>query len=467
MWRNEPIVDHGEGRVKCASARFTRDLRIEYIVQMRLVVYNIPYYAQRHTAAAGRIIGSMKGSNPLGHKSGKNHGREIGDILQNTLRTGDLSHLGKLGPAIGDTVKDAVKGIPNLNTETRREEGPAPYRPAAQPPPPPPARPPWQGRPAGQRQAGPAIPGGLGRMLIGGLGLGLFGIGALISLGLALAVGTQFWPLCIGFGLMGAAGAGLLGSGRSRGRLKERLQKYYAILAQNPVRTYDELAAATGSEPKQIKRDIKAARRVAALPDVKSDAADTMLICGDEAWQHYQASVETQQQRAAEEAERRRRLADPATAGIEAFRSEGAATIRQIREANEAIPGEEISRKLDKLEATCARIFALVEQHPDKLPDTRKFMSYYLPTTLKLVKKYRQYEEMPDPPPNVLEAKREIEDSLDTIDAAFNKLRESLYAHDTLDVSTDITVMKKMLEQEGLVGQAFEIGEEEKGIRLE
>ena len=58
---------------------------------------------------------------------------------------------------------------------------------------------------------------------------------------------------------------------------------------------------------------------------------------------------------------------------------EGKNYIRTIKEANAALPEEEISEKLDQLEIVTVKIFDYVEQHPEKLPEIRKFMCYYMP----------------------------------------------------------------------------------------
>ncbi|MGD9560036.1 MAG: 5-bromo-4-chloroindolyl phosphate hydrolysis family protein, partial [Oscillospiraceae bacterium] len=202
---------------------------------------------------------------------------------------------------------------------------------------------------------------------------------------------------------------------------------------------------------------IRKARKKGMLPDVRVDATESCMMRGEEAYRQYLETEGARKEREAEQAARARRMGDPQTAAIEAFKQEGEQTIRQIRLANDAIPGEEISEKLAKLEKTTARIFDYVEQHPEKLPDTRKFLSYYLPTTLKLVEKYRQYDEMEPQPAAVVKAKAEIEATLDTIDVAFNNLLESLYHEDTLDVATDIRVLEQMLEQEGLTKKQFEL----------
>lgn len=391
----------------------------------------------------------------------KNHGQNIGNIVRSTLQSGDLSRLKDLGPAI----EEAVKDIPGVSMETRSSAPPAVRtptqpQPAERPKPWPQhhrqqAQQPWKG--SGQRKNEVSMPKGVVRIVFGVMGLVAFGLAALVFLGLSLATSMSLLPLAVGFGVVAGLSGLLLGSGVQMNKNANLAKQYYAQLNKKPVAQVVEIAAATGKTPKQVRKDVKKLHKAGLLSDVRFDDDKSCLIRGMDAWQHYLDSQKTMAQRAEEEAERKRRLADPATAGIEAFKAEGVETIRKIQAANAAIPGEEISLKLSRLESTCTRIFGYVEQYPEKLPETRKFMNYYLPTTLKLVDKYRQFEEMDYQPENVKLAKSEIERSLDTIDVAFNNMLESLYQHETLDVSTDIEVLEQMLEQEGLTGKKFEV----------
>ena len=82
-------------------------------------------------------------------------------------------------------------------------------------------------------------------------------------------------------------------------------------------------------------------------------------------------------------------------------------------------------------------------------------MSYYLPTTLKLVNAYREFDAQPVQGENILSAKREIEETLDTINLAFENLFDGLFEDDAIDISTDISVLETMLRQEGLTGSDF------------
>ena len=56
---------------------------------------------------------------------------------------------------------------------------------------------------------------------------------------------------------------------------------------------------------------------------------------------------------------------------------------------------------------------------------------------------------------NLTAAEREIENSLDTINDAFEKLLDSFYADAAMDLSTDISVMKTMMKRQGLTNEDF------------
>ena len=176
-----------------------------------------------------------------------------------------------------------------------------------------------------------------------------------------------------------------------------------------------------------------------------------------ETYQQYLAAQQSLRDRQEEEERlRREREADPQRAELYRTIEEGQAYIRQIKEANDAIPNEDISNKLFRLEDVTTRIFEHVEKHPGKLPEISKFMRYYLPTTLKLVNAYREFEKQPVQGENIRNAKTEIQTSLEIINKAFENLLDSLFEDDALDISTDISVLHTMLAQEGLTGSDFQ-----------
>ena len=129
---------------------------------------------------------------------------------------------------------------------------------------------------------------------------------------------------------------------------------------------------------------------------------------------------------------------------------QGDAYIQKIHECNDAIPGEEISAKISRMEMLVDRIFDRVEQNPETVSDIRKLMDYYLPTTIKLLEAYEELDRQPVGGENIKTAKAEIEATLDTLNIAFEKLLDSLFQNTAWDVSSDISVLHTMLAQEGL-----------------
>lgn len=93
--------------------------------------------------------------------------------------------------------------------------------------------------------------------------------------------------------------------------------------------------------------------------------------------------------------------------------------MRRIKAANDAIPGEVISAKISRMELLVDRIFDRVEQNPDSVNDMRRMMDYYLPTTMKLLEAYEELDAQPVQGENIISSKKEIEDTIDTLNIAF------------------------------------------------
>lgn len=124
----------------------------------------------------------------------------------------------------------------------------------------------------------------------------------------------------------------------------------------------------------------------------------------------------------------------------------------ELRRVNDAIPDEEMSDKISRLEAVSAKIFEQAKSDPDKLPQMRKFMDYYLPTSLKLLNTYAELDKQGIEGENISESKHRIEQTMDTLVHAFETQLDQLFAADAMDISADIDVMQNMLRADGLTG---------------
>jgi len=101
-------------------------------------------------------------------------------------------------------------------------------------------------------------------------------------------------------------------------------------------------------------------------------------------------------------------------------------------------------------------IFKQVKADPKKLPQIRKFMDYYLPTTLKLLNAYDRMGSTGVTGENTSATMNRVENVMSTIVTAFEKQLDSLFGADAMDISTDITVLETMLAREGLAGERME-----------
>ena len=131
--------------------------------------------------------------------------------------------------------------------------------------------------------------------------------------------------------------------------------------------------------------------------------------------------------------------------------ADGKLAISEMKRLNENIQDETISRQIERLEQISGKIFAQVEAEPKKLPQIRKFMSYYLPTTLKLLNAYDRMSGQGVSGENIGGTMQRVEQMMDTIVQAFEKQLDSLFGAEALDISTDITVLDNMMAREGLV----------------
>lgn len=140
--------------------------------------------------------------------------------------------------------------------------------------------------------------------------------------------------------------------------------------------------------------------------------------------------------------------------------------LQELRRVNDAIPDEEMSDKISRLETVSAKIFAQIQENPEKLPQMRKFMDYYLPTSLKLLDTYAELDAQGIEGTNIRESKRRIEQSMDTLVVAFENQLDKMFQDDALDVSADIDVMEKMLSADGLTGDSDPFGLSANGTKL-
>jgi len=406
----------------------------------------------------------------MGRNDFSNLGDEIRDSVQSAINRGDFSELTKEAREFRDSVNQAIRAVQKENAS---HTGTSTASTAAQKQNDTKVWTDGNGREVkvmkpNQRtyQALAKMPlkpvGKVGSVLFTVFGSIAFGIGLILllvflSVGVATGNGTMF-ALILALGLPFAVGGGaMLTAGRVKAGRISRMNQYAKLVGTKGYAELKELAERTGRSVRYIVKDLKQMIRLGMFPEGHLDDKKTCFIMDNKTHQMYLEMKEAQEIRT-QEAQRLEEAEGKETAAQRAAKAtarEGREYVVQIRQANASIRTGEITKKLDQISNILDKIFLYIEGHPEKLDEIRKCMDYYLPTTLKLVTAYREFDAQPVQGDNITSAKKEIEETLDTINVAFARLFDNLYADTAMDISTDIDVLEAMFAQEGLTGHSF------------
>lgn len=306
--------------------------------------------------------------------------------------------------------------------------------------------------------------------VFGGIGLGVSSVLLLMILLLCTVVpsnGFLIGMLMMLGCLVGAFGV-MLSVGNSKRGLIRRLKTYLSEVGARTYCTVEELARVAGKPCSFVAKDLQKMITRGILPDAHMDKQKTCVMLDYQTYQQYlEAQQGYQERKRLESQSAGKRKADQKESTplvpknteeqdeLQKMVAAGREYVNMLREANDAIPGEQISQKLTKLEHVISRIFETVEKHPDQMKEMERFMDYYLPTTVKLVNAYRDFDSVETAGNNVVSAKQEIENTLDTINQAFEQLLDDLYQDAALDASTDASVLQTILKSEGFTDSDF------------
>ena len=161
----------------------------------------------------------------------------------------------------------------------------------------------------------------------------------------------------------------------------------------------------------------------------------------------------SQPQSAREEAPKEESKAQPAPEK----ESDHEAILKKLKALNDQILDDDVSLKIDRIAELTNDIYEFIEQNPNRANQVRKFMNYYLPTTVKLLTSYSMLERQSYQGENIVASRKNIEDILATLVHAFEKQLDQLFAADAIDISSDIQVLETMIASDGLTKQAMQL----------
>ncbi len=232
-----------------------------------------------------------------------------------------------------------------------------------------------------------------------------------------------------------------------------RMKRYITLCDDNMYINIKELAEQTHTSTQYVLKDVKKMLQLGFFPEGHLDQKETCLMLDDATYREY---LRVEQERKALAQEEAIRKATPLSEEekrnqeLQAIMNEGKDYIQKLHHLNDLIEDEVVSEKLYRMEDLLKEIFQRLKEAPEQMPKMRKLMSYYLPTTIKLLQAYSEFDDVSTPNNDIASAKAEIEKTIDIINEAFGELLNKLFQDSAFDAATDAQVLQTMLAKEGL-----------------
>ena len=126
-------------------------------------------------------------------------------------------------------------------------------------------------------------------------------------------------------------------------------------------------------------------------------------------------------------------------------------TLKEQRDrAHDDVLKDKISALLKLLDA----IRHAVNTDPGRVESLNKFVDYYTPTTIKLIERFLQFESSSVITEAIRKTMDDILRSLDKVIDGYEKLLDTLYKDDLLDLNAEMDVMETVMKQDGLIDES-------------
>ncbi len=234
------------------------------------------------------------------------------------------------------------------------------------------------------------------------------------------------FPLC-GFG----AGLGCLWGGLRRRKQVRTFRSYLAMIGSRTTISISALSSAMGVSPAKVRDTLEDMLDDGFFPQGYLDYGNDRLVLTSDGIPDLPKEEEKPAQE--EPAE------DPQNAILD-----------EIRAINADIDNPKLNQQIDRIGVITAKVFEYQRSHPQKSNQLHSFLSYYLPTTLKILRAYAQLEDQEVDGENISAAMERIEGMMDKVVEGFEKQLDQLFQGDALDITADVEVLERMLAKDGL-----------------
>lgn len=280
------------------------------------------------------------------------------------------------------------------------------------------------------------LPHGKGLTVAGGIVSGIFGFAFLMQFAEAASWGNLEYYVTDLIALLGflCLGLVLLFCGLAKTQKGKRYRKYLNLIGTRRTVSISALAKTSGAKRRKVMDDLQDMLDDGLLPMGYLDLSRDLLVISEEGIPDEEPVVKAESE------------PEPA--------QDDNAILAEIRAVNDAIPDPVMSEKIDRIGEITGKILDYQRQNPGKDSQLRSFLNYYLPTTLKILRSYAQLDAQGVEGENITAAKKRIEGMMDKVVSGFENQLDQLFRDNAMDISSDVAVLEKMLEKDGLSGNS-------------
>ena len=227
------------------------------------------------------------------------------------------------------------------------------------------------------------------------------------------------------------AGLGCLWGGLRRQKRVRTFRSYLAMIGSRTTISISALSSTLGTSPAKVRDTLEDMLDDGFFPQGYLDYGnDRLVLTSDGIPDPPKEEEKPAQEEPAE---------DPQNAILE-----------EIRAINADIDNPKLNQQIDRIGVITAKVFEYQRSHPQKSNQLHSFLSYYLPTTLKILRAYAQLEDQEVDGENISAAMERIEGMMDKVVEGFEKQLDLLFQGDAMDITTDVEVLERMLAKDGL-----------------
>lgn len=142
--------------------------------------------------------------------------------------------------------------------------------------------------------------------------------------------------------------------------------------------------------------------------------------------------------------------ADTGDEEINKLINKGREQLGQLALISKEIKNEKLKVQISEQIGYGEKIFDYISKNTNQARQIKTFMDYYLPTTVELLENYKYLEEQDVRGENIEKSMVKIEEIMDMVVDAFSKQLDNLFANKAIDIVSEVNVMKRIIESEGL-----------------